>query len=117
VSTAVILNETAIVTLDSNGNGQAKLGPISAREIWSPASAHVQANAGSVTNEATCYVYMGDQPVKQNFRDATFSGSSGDSTDRISADIIKCGWYVWAVWSGGDAGATAYLNVIGSKSV
>jgi hypothetical protein len=117
VTTTVPLYETAIVTLNGSGSATAKLGPASAREVWTPSTAHVQANAGSVTNEAECSIFVGDAPTQQNFRDATFSGSSGDSSDRIDADTVKCGWYVWAVWTGGDAGATAYLNVTGSKTI
>lgn len=117
MTTTVPLYQTAVINLNGSGAGTAKVGPASAREVWQPANAHVIANAGQVTNEATCLIYVGDSPTQNNFRDGTFSGSSGDSSDRINADIIKCGWFVWAVWSGGDAGVQATLTVTGDKTV
>lgn len=104
-------------TLDASGNGTAKVGPISAREIWYPSNAHVSANIGTVTNEAQCIVYVGNTVGAGQFRDGTLSGSSGDATGKISADIIKQNEYVFAVWSGGDPGATATLVVTGYKDV
>jgi hypothetical protein len=112
----VPLNVTQTVVLNGSGNGTAFIGPISAREIWSPANVHVQVQQ-PVTNEATCNIYVGDTPLQRNYRDSTFSGSSGDNTDRVNADTVKSGHYIWAVWSGGDPGMQATMNVTGSKSV
>lgn len=112
----VPLNSNGFVILDASGNGTVKLGPASAREVWNPQSVHVQV-AGPVTNEASCYIYVGDSPTQGNFRDASQSGSTGDSSDRVSADTIKCGQYIWAVWSGGDVGRQATLLITGSRSV
>lgn len=111
----VPLNESATVKLSGAGAGTARVGPISAREVWSPDNVHV--SASSNTNEATCQIYAGDSAIQRNFRDGTFSGSSGDSTDRVNADTVKVGAYIWAVWSGGDAGATATLTVTGKKDL
>lgn len=108
---------TNSVTLDGSGNGQVQVGPISAREIWYPSNAHVSANSGSVTNEAQCLIYVGTSVGTNTFRDGTLSGSSGDSTDAINADEIRVGEYIFAVWIGGDPGATATLNVTGDKEV
>jgi hypothetical protein len=110
------LSETRYVVLNSSGNGSVFAGPVSAREVWNPQNVHVQVT-GPVTNEATCTIYVGDVAQQQNYRDSTFSGSSGDSTDRVNADTIKSGHGVWAVWSGGDAGRQATMNVTGSKTV
>lgn len=103
------------VILDGSGNGSVRVGPLTAREVWHPSNVHVQVTTN--TNEATCTVYVGDQPIQRNFRDLTFTGSSGDSSDKISADTVQCGHYVWAVWSGGDAGARAVMNVTGTKDI
>lgn len=113
----VPLNESRYVVLDGSGNGTVGLGPISARETWSPSNVHVQTNVRPVVNEATCVIYVGSTATANNFRDSTFSGSSGDSSDRVSADTVRCGDKVWAVWSGGDAGAQATLAVTGVKAV
>lgn len=113
----VPLNESVLVTLDGSGNGTVKAGPISGRETWYPANAHVCTTASDITNEAVCQVYAGDQAIKANFRDNTFTGSSGDSTGKVSADVLRCGQYVWAVWTGGDPGAVMRLNVTGERDI
>ena len=112
----VILREFKSVVLDGSGNGTAKLGPISAMETWKPDNVHVSVN-GPVVNEATCSLYMGDSATAPNFRDATFSGSTGDSTDRLNADTIKVGYNIFAVWVGGDAGKPATVVVTGIKQI
>lgn len=112
----VPLSVNAFVTLNGFGGGTAKLGPASAREVWSPQNVHVQVT-GPVTNEASCYIYVGSDATQGNFRDASQSGSTGDSSDRVNADTVKCGQYIWAVWSGGDVGRQATLLVTGSRIV
>lgn len=109
------LYESATVTL-VGGNGTARVGPLTYRETWHPENAHVSANQNP-TNQARCNVYVGDAATANNFRDATISGSSGDSTDRINADIVEKGQYIWAVWTGGDNGAVATLTVTGTKDI
>lgn len=108
---------SASVLLDGSGNGTVSLGPLTAREVWHPALVSVQANQNPA-NEAVCNIYVGDSPNYQpNWRDATFSGSSGDSSDAVSNDVVKCGWKVWAVWTGGDPGQRATMNLTGTKDV
>jgi hypothetical protein len=104
-----------ITFLDINGNGSAKVGPLSSREIWSPVNVHV--SVATNTNEATCNIYVGSDTSQANFRDATFSGSSGDATDKVSADTVKCGSHIWATWVGGDPGSQAIIRVTGTKQV
>jgi hypothetical protein len=113
--TTVTLYEQGQCTFDANGNGTAKVGPISSREVWSPANVHV--NATSNVNEATCSIFVGNIGSPNEFRDTTFSGSTGDSSDRVSADRIVCGSYVIAKWTGGDVGAQGQLNVTGTKEI
>jgi hypothetical protein len=117
MATVKIKGGFASVTLDGSGNGVAKVGPQSAREIWHPENVHVAANTGNVTNEASCLVYVGDAVGPNNFRDGTLSGSSGDTTDAVNADEINQGEYVFAVWSGGDVGVMATMIVTGEKDI
>lgn len=105
----------AVITLDGSGNGTAKVGPESAREHWIVENAAVAANSNP-TNESTCQIFVGDVNTKK-LRDNTFTGSSGDSTDRCQSDLIKCGAFVWASWTGGDPGVQATLTVTGKKRV
>lgn len=112
------LYESIAVKLDGSGNGIVKLGPLTAREVWNPTSASVKTNqtATTIVNEAQCNIYVGLSASQENFRDGTFSGSSGDNTDLISGRLPK-GNYVWAVWTGGDAGVSAMLVVTGTKDI
>jgi hypothetical protein len=103
------------VRLDGSGNGTASCGPLTAREVWNPQNAHVSVATNAA--EATCTIYVGDSPIQQNLRDATFTGSSGDSTDRINADTVKSGSKIWGVWTGGDPGSQAIIRVTGTKNV
>lgn len=111
----ILLNETAVINLDGSGNGKARTGPLGPREIWSPLGAHVQ--VATAVKEAKCDVFVGSDATQGNYRDTTLSGSTGDSTGRVSGDEIRTGSYVWAVWSGGDANQQATLNVVGLKVV
>lgn len=113
---SVRLYEFASVTLDSSGNGTAGLGPLSAREVWHPEMVHVSANQNP-TNEAECRIFAGDDTSAPNYRDGTFSGSSGDSTDSLQAQQVHCGHKIWAVWTGGDPGVIATISVTGTKDV
>lgn len=69
----------------------------------------------SNTAEATCKTYVGPSAAPQYFKDITVDGSTGDSTDKCNLPIPR-GSYIWAVWSGGDPGATATLNVDGVRA-
>jgi len=111
----VTLNETALVVLNGSGAGSAQLGPLTAREVWYPDTASVKVN-NNPTNEAQCQIYKGLTATQDNFRDGTFSGSSGDASGKVTGKQSK-GEYIFAVWSGGDAGQTAYLTVTGEKEV
>lgn len=111
------LRETAVVYLDANGAGIAKLGPLSAREIWYPDNVHVSVNSDVIVKEAKCSIYMGNSTVQSNFRDESVFASSGDSSGTCNADTVKVGDYIWAVWTGGDANKQAVLTVTGIKDV
>ena len=112
--TAVPLSETASVTLGSSGGGTVKLGPKGRAVTWEPATASVVCS--SATAEATCRLYVGSDTTARNFRDGTFTGSSGDSSDRVAGTIYQNS-YVWAVWTGGDPGAQATLTLAGTASI
>lgn len=111
----VDMNETAVIVLNGSGAGTATLGPLTARETWYPDVASVKANQNP-TNEAQCTIFVGQTATQDNFRDVTFSGSSGDASGKVIGKLSK-GGYIFAVWSGGDAGQTAVLNVTGKKEV
>lgn len=115
----VRLDESATIKLNGSGAGTARVGPLSAREVWHPQIVTVSAvvPGSSITNEAVCSIYIGDVTIQRNLIEGTFTGSSGDSSDRISASTVKVGAYIWAMWSGGDANAIATVRVTGTKEV
>lgn len=117
--TSVTLNQSAVVILNASGNGTAKLGPINAREHWFPETIAVKTNQApaSIVKEAQCKVYIGFDTSDPNFIDGTLSGSTGDSTPNASGHIIDSGEFVFAVWTAGDSGAQARVNVIGTKQI
>lgn len=111
----VTLRQSAVITLDGAGAGTAKLGPLSAREVWYPDNVHV--SVATSVKEAACSIYMGSDTSQSNFRDESVFASSGDSSGTCNADTVKVGHYIWAVWTGGDANKQAVLTVTGLKDV
>ena len=112
--TTLTLTETTDVQLDNSGNGNAKLGPYGPGEVWTPSNVSVICSSNA--SEAQCKVYAGPAATPSYFKDITVDGSTGDATDKCNLPVPK-GWYVWAVWTGGDPGATATLNVDGTKTI
>jgi hypothetical protein len=115
----VTLDQSAVVTLSASGAGTAQIGPLNARETWLPAVASVKTSQapGAIVSEAACKIYAGPDTSDTNYVDGTLSGSTGDSTGNIAGQAVACGEYVFAVWSGGDAGAQGRLNVSGTKTL
>lgn len=104
---------SASVTLSGSGGGTAAVGPTITNEVWtvSVASVSVATNVA----EATCKTYAGSVTAG-GFVDGTTWGSTGDSTSSFSAPVYS-GQQVFAVWTGGDAGAVATLVVSGTRQV
>lgn len=113
----VPLNESVPVTLDSSGNGTAQIGPDEPAAIWHPTLVHVDVNTNVL--EAQAVIYAGPAPVQRYFVDASQTASSGDSSDRITGKVVSRTQlaYIWAVFTGGDPGASAVLNVTGTKDI
>ena len=106
------LTETNSGTLNASGNATVKLGPIGGSVVWTPSS--VSVICSSNVTESNCKVYAGPSATAQYFKDLTVDGSTGDATDRCNLPI-PYGSYVWAVWTGGDPGATCTVNVDGTQ--
>jgi len=117
----VTLNESAVIRLDGSGGGTAKVGPLTARETWYPSNVTVKTTfpgtQTSPTKQSQCDIFVGTAATAQYFRDHSVQASTGDASGACSADQLRTGQYVWAVWSGGDAGVQATLTVTGLKDV
>jgi hypothetical protein len=119
VPVTVTLGQSAVVTLDGTGAGTARIGPVNARETWSPQtiSGKTTQAPGTIVSEAQWRTYIGPGADDQYYVDSTLDGSTGDSTTNCQGQVVNCGEYVWMVWTGGDAGAQGRLNVSGSKTI
>jgi len=115
----VSLSTSAAVILDASGNGTAQIGPAGMREHWILASLAVKTNQApaAIVKEAQCKIYCGADASDPNFAGGTLSGSTGDTTSDVAGQVLDCGEYVWAVWTGGDAGAQGRVVVTGSRIV
>lgn len=115
---SVDLDQSAVVTLNGAGNGTAQLGPLNQRESWQPVTVAVKTNQapGAIVNEAQCKVYAGPDTSDSYFVGGTLSGSTGDSAGNLSA-TVNAGEYIFAVWTGGDAGAQGRVHVTGTKQL
>lgn len=96
------LDEVGQVTLDASGNGTVELSPTSSRIAWWVTLAAV--SVSSNTREPVCSIYHNSKLLG-----ATYTGSN----DQIGPDIMVRNGKLRAVWTGGDAGATAQLSLNG----
>lgn len=117
MSRTLVLSVAVPVVLDGTGGGTAQAGPASPGETWLPQVVSVGAAESAVLAEAQCKIYAGESASQPNFVDGTLSGSTGDSTSNVAGQVLYPGQYLWAVWTGGDAGVTAVMNVTGTRTV
>lgn len=114
VTRQIPLNDSGSVVLDASGNGMASTGPTAQGETWAAgfvAAVHCSSNAA----EAQCRLYAGGGASPAYFIGGTVFGSTGDSSS--DTPQMQVGQQVFAVWQGGDPGATAYLSINGMRTV
>ncbi len=97
------------VKLDGSGNGQCSLTPPSGT-MWQLSLASVSTT--STGNAPKAFLYLGNSNGPLTLVDSTFLGNSASSGKVAGAPFFH-GSYLWAVWTGGDAGALATLQVYG----
>lgn len=105
------------VVLDGTGAGVAQLGPSISGESWAPAQVSVSCSQLVTSGACLANVYCGSGPTQDAFKDSTFSGDSGDSTDAVAGEILWPGQYVIVAWSSGVPGAIATMRVSGTRNV
>ena len=108
---------SASITLDATGAGQAQLGPAITNERWEPAQVSVSCSALVASGACQANTYCGSAVNQGTFKDGTFSGDSGDTTDAVQGEILWPGQYVFVVWSSGVPFAVATMRVTGSRFV
>lgn len=112
----VPLSEFATGVLDGAGAGTLRLGPRAHGVLWRPANAGVRMTGSTPSGLATCYIYVGTSATDPNFADATYDVNN-DNTDRVAGNQLRIGQYVFAVWSGGNPGATVTLTLTGEADI
>jgi hypothetical protein len=106
----------AIITLKGiTGAATAQIGPVNKRETWYPES--ISVSVSTAVNQATCNIYAGPDTSQANFIDSTPQGSSGFTTYPTANRIVRAGEYVFAIWTGGDVGSQARVNIQGTKTL
>jgi hypothetical protein len=101
----------ATVVLDGSGNGQCAVGPPSGTR-WALRLATVATS--TATKQPQAKFYRGSASGPLELLDFTYTGSSA-SSGKVGGAIYYPGQQLWAVWSGGDAGATATLQAYGQQ--
>lgn len=108
----VPVSPQATVTLNASGNGQVSLTPPSGTR-WD-----LQLAAVSTTGTIKlpqCFLYLGNSNGPLTLIDSTNLGNSA-SSGKVRGAPVHAGTYIWAVWSGGDAGALATLQLYGTQA-
>lgn len=106
----------AIIALKGiTGAATAQIGPVNQKETWYPES--ISVSASTAVNQASCNIYAGPDTSQPNFIDSTTQGSSGFTTYPTASRLVRPGEYVFAVWTGGDVGAQARVNIQGTKAI
>lgn len=110
--TRIQLQQSSFVQLDGSGNGRVAIGPAVVRERWAPTQ--VTVSVSSTVLQATCALYLGIGAVPGRLLGESSTGSSGD-TYGFGGFEMQPGQNLIAVWTGGDAGATATIAVYGER--
>jgi hypothetical protein len=110
----VPLRQQAQVTLSGAGAGTIKLGPLSHRETWQKLQVSVRTTTAVTVGTCEARMFVGTDTSDTNYRDGTFSGDTGDTSDAIS-DQIRLPNSLIVTWAGGVAGDTATVVVTGEK--
>lgn len=96
----------------SSGTATAFAGPSGVGTVWEPAQAAIYTSVGQL-DPALATVFAGPLANPQFQIAALLAG--GGSQVPLAGLVLTPGWFIWAEWTGGTPGATAFLNVTGRK--
>lgn len=103
------------VTFSAAGAGTVRLGP-QIGQTWNLSVASLSVTPKPPVSEPQCSIFIGPAATQDNYIDGTYTGSQNSSTN--VADVpVPYGWYVFAVWTGGDASAVGTLSCTGTMTV
>jgi hypothetical protein len=101
-------------TFSGAGAATAQIGPSGLGQSWSLDQCYLSTSAGQL-DAAQAQVFVGPLALPQYAVTGSLQG--GSSQFGLGGLGVPDGWYVWALWTGGTAGALAYLRVTGAKTV
>jgi hypothetical protein len=97
--------------VSSGGAASVTVGPQGLGNVWYPAQVTVSTTSG-VNDTSTCLVYLGSQGVPVTLLGTVYPGGAG--TLGLAVPSMSPGQYLIAIWSGGNPGDVAAVNVIGT---
>lgn len=106
------LNKGVEVTLNASGAGRAELGPSYYGTEWRVTRAVVKVTPA--VSIPVCSLYAGSPSPNTLVGE---SGTGSQDTDSVLNVTLYPGQKITAVWSGGDAGATAILSIYGEQII
>lgn len=104
-----LISPSVTVKLSAAGAGQAGLTPPSG-VMWQLSLATLSIPGPVLIPQG--FIYSGNSNGPIQLIDSTYSGASASSA-KVAGSPIFPGTWIWAVWSGGDALATATLQLFG----
>jgi hypothetical protein len=107
------LDESRQITLDGSGNGAVTIGPTYSYQTWTPSQINVQVTSN--LSEPVFKYYRGASIGNTNYLGGTYTGSNDQSV--VSGQILQPGEVFLCVWTGGDPGAVASVNLNGTKDI
>ena len=107
------LDQFATVVLNATGQGVASLGPTRVKEHWQPISVFVSVDTQVL--EATAALFVGTTFQSATQMGTTSLGSNGDTCGTPGLEL-PAGYQIFIQWTGGDAGSTATMHVIGQTT-
>jgi hypothetical protein len=103
-----------LVTFGAAGIATAFVGPSSGGDLWSLDQCYLSTSVGQLDTSQVIF-YAGPAALPQYARTGSLSG--GSQQFGLGGIAVPFGWFAWALWTGGTAGATAQLTLTGVKTV
>lgn len=101
--------------ISAAGAASLSVGPAGLGVTWIPASLTIQTTSG-VNDTSTCQVYLGPPNATDNnlLLGTIYPGGIGVAS--FALPPMTAGQYLTAVWSGGNSGDVATINVVGTMN-
>ena len=98
-------------TISSKGVATVQVGPAGLGTTWYPAQATISTTTGAA-DTSTCQIYLGAKNVPNLLVGQSYAG--GGDTVALAVPAMAVGQLLIAVWSGGNSGDKATINILGT---